>query len=98
VIEVEPAPQPKSFEFRVQILAKREKIEHISQIFPNVTFDYPIVVNNFQGIHRYSTGSFSSFNAAQAYANTMRSRGIHDAFVVAYRNDMRIPITAEMRE
>lgn len=98
VIEMEPAPKPKSFEFRVQVLAKREKIAHISQIFPNVTFDYPIVVNNYQGIHRYSTGSFSSFNAAQAYANTMRSRGIHDAFVVAYRNDVRIPITAEMKE
>jgi len=100
VIEMEkaPAPQQKTFEFRVQVLAKREKIEHISRVFPNVNFDFPVVVNNYQGIHRYSTGSFSSFNDAQAYANKMCSRGIHDAFVVAYRNDVRIPITAEMKK
>jgi hypothetical protein len=98
LIEMEPVSQTKTFEFRVQVLAKREKITHISQIFPNITFEYPIVVNNYQGIHRYSTGSFSSFNDAQAYANTMRNRGIHDAFVVAYRNDVRIPITAEMKD
>ena len=98
VITVEAEQQIKEFEFRVQVLAKRESNVHISSVYPNVVFDYPVVINTHQGLHRYSSGSFSSFNAAQSYANLMRSRGIHDAFVVAYRNDVRIPITSEMKK
>lgn len=98
VLELESAQKSKTFEFRVQVLAKREQIGHISEIYPNVSFDYPVVENKHQGIYRYSTGSFSSFKAAQNYANIMRNRGIHDAFVVAYQHDVRIPITAEMKD
>ncbi|MDD4372959.1 MAG: hypothetical protein PHG67_03465 [Bacteroidales bacterium] len=97
VLDLEPVQKSKTFEFRVQVLAKREQVEHISRIFPNVVFDFPIVVNKHQGIYRYSTGSFSSFEAAENYANVMRNKGIHDAFVVAYQNDIRIPITPEMK-
>jgi hypothetical protein len=87
----------KSFEFRVQILAKTNRVENVKRYFPQVTFDYAIRENSFGGIYRYSTGSFTSFREAESYSQTMRSRGIGDAFVVAYENNIRINITKEMR-
>ena len=92
-----PAPQQKAFEFRVQVLAKTNRVSDIRSIYPNVKFDYPVVENVFNNLHRYSTGTFYSFSEAEAYAKTMRNRGIYDAFVVAYQNTVRIPITAEMK-
>lgn len=87
----------KAFEFRVQILAKTNRVENVKKYFPQVTFDYVIRENSFGGIYRYSTGSFTSFKEAEAYSQTMRNRGIGDAFVVAYENNIRINITKEMR-
>ncbi|NOU47641.1 MAG: hypothetical protein HOO86_11355 [Bacteroidales bacterium] len=88
----------KAFEFRVQVLAKTSKVENIKRYFPNVVFDYEIRENSFGGIFRYSTGSFTTFKEAEAYSQTMRSRGIGDAFVVAYENNIRINITADMKK
>lgn len=100
VLEIQmekPALQNKSFEFRVQVLAKTNRVSDIRSIYPNVKFDYTVVENVFNNLHRYSTGTFYSFSEAEAYAKTMRNRGIYDAFVVAYQNNVRIPITAEMK-
>lgn len=99
VIELEMAKEtPKTFEFRVQILAVSKPMHDVKSYFSGVTFEYPIVVANQQGLYRYSTGSFSNFSDASSYAEQMKRRGIHDAFVVAYRNNQRIPITSEMKQ
>lgn len=85
------------YEFRVQIYAKTSPIAIGKAVYRSVKFDYPIVENTFNGLYRYSTGTFRSYAEAEAYAHTMQSRGIFDAFVVAYRNNQRIPITEEMK-
>ena len=87
----------KPFEFRVQVLAKTSKVENLKRYFPNTAFDYEIRENSFGGIFRYSTGSFASFKEAEAYSQTMRNRGISDAFVVAYENNIRVTISKDMR-
>lgn len=85
------------YEFRVQVYAKTSPIAIGSKVYRSVKFDYPIVENTFNGLYRYSTGTFRAYSEAEAYARTMQSRGVHDAFVVAYRNNQRIPITEDMK-
>ena len=86
------------FEFRVQVYAKNSRVAIGERVYRNVQFDYPIVENTFNGLYRYSTGSFQSYSEAEAYAHKMQSRGIYDAFVVAYRNNERISITSDMKK
>jgi hypothetical protein len=85
------------FEFRVQIYAKTTSAAIGQKVYRNVTFEYPIIENRFNGLYRYSTGSFRTYSEAEAYARTMQNRGIFDAFVVAYSNNERISITSEMK-
>ncbi|PKP51286.1 MAG: hypothetical protein CVT92_13085 [Bacteroidetes bacterium HGW-Bacteroidetes-1] len=87
-----------AFEFRVQIYAKTQRIQGQLAVYRNVTFEYPIQENFYNGIYRYSTGSFQSYAEAEAYAHTLQNRGVYDAFVVAYRNNERIQITTEMKK
>ena len=88
----------KDFEFRVQIFAKSKAMPNIKAYFSGISFEYPIVENTQMGLYRYSTGSFQNFNEAARYAEQLRQRGIHDAFVVAYKNNQRISITSEMKK
>lgn len=88
---------PKGFEFRVQIYAKGSRVSSPSAIYRNITFEYPVVENYFNGIYRYSTGSFRTYGEAEAYARKLQSRGVYDAFVVAYNNNQRVSITSEMK-
>lgn len=85
-------------EFRVQVLALNKSTSNVKSYLPHVSFDYPIVENQANGLYRYSTGSFSTFSQAEIYAQKMRSQGIRDAFVVAYRNNQRISITPDMKK
>lgn len=86
-----------AFEFRVQIYAKTSPTQIGTKVYKNVQFDYPIRENTFNGLYRYSTGSFRTYAEAESYARTLQGRGIHDAFVVAYNGDQRISITPEMK-
>lgn len=88
----------KDFEFRVQIFAKSKPMPDIKAYFSGINFEYPIVENTQMGLYRYSTGSFQNFNDAARYAEQLRRRGIHDAFVVGYRNNQRISISSEMKQ
>lgn len=85
-------------EFRVQILALNKPTSNVKGFLPHATFDYPIVENQANGLFRYSIGSFATFSQAEVYAQKMRSQGIRDAFVVAYRNNQRISITSDMKK
>ncbi len=93
-----PAQQAAmDYEFRVQVYARTKPIAIGTTVYRNVRFDYPIVENQANGLYRYSTGTFRSYSEAETYARTMQNRGVFDAFVVAYRNNQRIPISDEMK-
>ncbi|MDO8899262.1 MAG: DUF6089 family protein [Bacteroidales bacterium] len=99
-VQEKVVPQPASspaFEFRVQIYAKSQRVTSSTSIYRNIQFEYPIIENHFNGIYRYSTGSFRSYSDAESYARQLQSRGVYDAFVVAYRNNERVSITSEMK-
>lgn len=86
-----------SIEFRVQIYASSRRINNLQNLYRNIKFDSPILENQANGLYRYSTGSFRTYSEAEAYAKQLQSRGINDAFVVAYQNNIRIPISSEMK-
>ena len=57
------------------------------------------IIENYQdGIHRYSVGAFQTYKEALRYSYVLKGKGVYDAFVVAYKDNMRIHITAEMKE
>ena len=95
--QVEPS-NVAGLEFRVQVLALSKPTKNITSFFKSrVHFDYPIVENHYNGLYRYSTGSFRTIAEAEVHAQKMRQQGIHDAFVVAYRDNQRVAITPEMK-
>jgi hypothetical protein len=52
-----------------------------------------IKVDVFQGSYKYSVGVFNSYTAARQYANSIRVRTGIKAFVIAYKDGVRIPVS-----
>ncbi len=111
-VRPEPRPQPPviryeepprmdvydgQFEFRVQVIAMSKTRIDTEAFRRRYNIETPIIENTFSNLWRYSTGRFSNFREAEAYSRVIRSKGIHDAFVVAYRGNERIPITSDMK-
>lgn len=90
-------PSQGQYEFRVQVIAMSRSRIDTEAFRRRYNIETPIVENTFSGLYRYSTGRFSSFSEAEAYSRVIRSKGIHDAFVVAYRGNERIRITSDMK-
>jgi hypothetical protein len=91
-------PAVRGFEFRVQIMAMVKPLKNASALQTRYHLPYPVVETHQSGLYRYSVGSFSSYSKAVAASREIKSHGIFDAFVVAYRNGYRIPITSEMKK
>jgi len=94
--EAKPVAPPE-FEFRVQIMANNIRLKNASYLQARYHLPYPVVETHQDGFYRYSVGSFKTYSAALATSKEIRSHGVFDAFVVAYRNGFRIPITSEMK-
>jgi len=86
------------YEFRVQVIAMSKSRINMEAFARRFKIETPIIENTFSGLYRYSTGRFNSFREAEAYSKVIRGKGIHDAFVVAYRGNERIPISEEMKK
>lgn len=84
--------------YRVQIFASRNKIPSVDYLRTKFNIVNDIFVNQQDGIYRYSTGSYSTYNEALNNSSVMKSKGINDAFVVAYKHNTRIKITPEMKK
>ena len=56
------------------------------------------IYENYQdGVFRYSTGSFSTYNEALRHSYLMKDKGVSDAFVVGYKDDKRVSISPDMK-
>ncbi len=91
-------PAVQEFEFRVQIMATTKPLNNASTLQVRYHLPYPVVENHQDGLYRYSVGSFQSYTSALVAGKEIKSHGVFDAFVVAYRNGRRIPITSEMKK
>lgn len=83
--------------YRVQVLAMRNKLHSINYLRDRFNIKDDIYENYQDGIYRYSTGSFSSYNEAIRHSFLMKEKGITDAFVVAYKNNKQITISDDMK-
>lgn len=85
---------PQGVVFKVQIGAFRTEIG--GDVFSDMA---PVMGEHTDnGLIRYTAGLFTGFQQAAAAKDKVRARGYRDAFVVAYRDGVRIPLAVAMRE
>ncbi len=87
---MEAGPNDNQVVFRVQLGAFRNRISR------NVFYDVPDLVEiktSNDGLYKYTTGAFTSFDAAAQHQANMLVKGYRGAFIVAYKNGKRIPLS-----
>ncbi len=87
-----------NLEFRVQILATSRAVPDFQSLQARYHLPYPVLETHQDGLYRYSVGSFARYADALAAARRIKNLGVFDAFVVVYRNGVRIPLTAAMKK
>ncbi|MBN2637792.1 MAG: hypothetical protein JXR65_01745 [Bacteroidales bacterium] len=86
---------PGGLEFRVQIMAADKKVGiGVVQAKFNLTVPVEEVYQN--GYYRYTVGHFSNYQSALSESRKMRAQRVYDAFVTAYKDGLRIPLTSTM--
>jgi len=80
--------------YRVQVAATRKPISG-SVEFRNKGVDREVLVEQQQGYYKYTAGSFTDYPSARNYRDQLVNRvGIQGAFVVAYKDGRRVPISS----
>jgi len=82
------APLPKGVYYKVQVGAFRNKIPQ--NLFDGFAPLHGESVSN--GVVRYTAGFYMTLERAKSAKNQIRDLGYKDAFVVAYKDGVRIPI------
>jgi hypothetical protein len=77
--------------FRVQ-LAATSRFTDANTSFAVHNLSKPVLVEQHNGLYKYTVGSFSTYDQANDFRNLVLSKGIKGAFVVAYRNGRRIDV------
>jgi hypothetical protein len=87
------APMPSGIVFKVQVGAFRNEVP--ADAFSDMT---PLTgETTSSGLIRYTAGMFTGIEGAQRAQQLVRERGYRDAFVVAYRDGKRIPVSEAVR-
>lgn len=76
--------------FRVQLGAYKSKIS--KNFFADV--NDLVIVTSDDGLTKYLTGSFTNFSDAAKHKVDMLLKGYSGAFIVAYKNGKRVPLSA----
>jgi hypothetical protein len=80
--------------YRVQLAANRRPFDGRSH-FRKLGVDQEVFVEEHEGLYKYTAGSFSTYAQANAYRNNLEKLpGISGAFVVAYRDGKRVPVSS----
>lgn len=83
--------------YRIQVAAFRNAFDGRSH-FRTAGVDQEVLVEQHEGLYKYTSGSFVSYNQAVAYRNQVeRLSEVVGSFVVAYRDGKRIPIGSSGR-
>ncbi len=93
-----PKTSVRNYEFRVQILATTKPVKNYNALQSRYHLPYRVVESHQNGLYRYAVGSFARYSDALAAARKIKDLGVFDAFVTAYRNGKRIPVTPEMKK
>ena len=80
--------------FRVQVAATQNAFDARTH-FRNGGVDQEVLVEQNKGLYKYTVGSFPTYDQAMAYRNRVeRLSLVNGAFVIAYRDGKRIPVTS----
>ncbi|MBI9039403.1 MAG: SPOR domain-containing protein, partial [Bacteroidales bacterium] len=90
--------QIKTLVFRVQIFASNKKLTNTQYIIKKYNILKQIFEYQINNMYRYSVGAFRTFPEALTYCQTVKNKGINDAFVVAYKNGIKIPIKEALKD
>ena len=83
--------------YRVQVAALSDAFDARTH-FRNVGVDQEVLVEQHEGLYKYTAGSFQSYNQAVAYRDRVeRLSELSGTFVVAYRDGRRVPIGSSDR-
>lgn len=83
--------------FRVQVSATQNAFD-ARTYFRNGGVDQEVLVERQEGLYKYTSGSFSTYDQANAYRNRVeRLATVTGAFVVAYSDGKRIPVNSARR-
>jgi len=88
-----PPPPPadmKGVMFRVQIGAYSKKLS--KTVFKNA--GQIIEMKTEDGLYKYASGGFSNLQDAMKQRNELVNKGYKGAFVVAYKNNKRVPLSS----
>jgi hypothetical protein len=91
---ITPVPTAnKDIFFKIQIAATRKSPVRNDHFFESkYHFGQHVDITENEGWRKYMLGNFDSFSSANDFSQRLREK-IPDAFVVAYRNGERIPVT-----
>lgn len=89
-------PSKQTVQFRVQIMATPKPLADPSVLQVKYKLGYPVKVVYQNGLYLYSVGHFTTFQDALNSCRVILGKGVHGAFVTAYKNGHRVPLTNKM--
>lgn len=99
VVEAEEIIPQKNVEFRVQVRAAYKATIPLQNLAGKYKLYEEIKEDYLGSWYRYSIGSFSSYDEAKEYRNTIiGEHGVRDAFIVAYYQGKRLNRLSELKE
>jgi len=85
-------PPEQGFYYRVQVIAIQTPMD-AKTLFRSEGLDREVMVEEIEGMFKYTAGSFKTYEEADAYKSNIENIGSVDGpFVVAYRNGRRVPV------
>lgn len=81
------------FEYRVQILASKDENFDLDGFRTRYKINEPVKKEKDGNWYKFTSGSFNDYKEAMKYRDQLIRRGIRDAFVTAYINDERVPLS-----
>ncbi|MCD4746354.1 MAG: SPOR domain-containing protein [Bacteroidales bacterium] len=88
-----PAKTTEGVLFRVQILAAKNNNIPVNDMKDKYNITEEIQIEKLDQWYQYTTGNFDTYEGAKSYRNKLIEQGINDAFIVAYRNGVRISLS-----
>ena len=78
------------YEYVVQVCAFAKHNYSVSWVRKNYHLDLPVIKESENGLNRYIIGHYyKDVNEAKGLCDSLRKKGIHDAWVIAYKNGVR---------
>lgn len=89
-----PPHEKDALIFKVQIETSKTKLERSNQVFKGLNVEE----YKQDGLFKYTTGEFvNDLENAKKYREQLKNQGFKHAFVVAFQNGVRIPMTDAMK-